>query len=77
MINVPVSKYREDDGLITHHKLLLVASHACAPLGVLVSPDEQLDQSRNSSLLPQSTVVGWAESQVADQTNCGLDEGKF
>lgn len=46
--------------LVTHHKLLLVASHAGAPLGVLVGPDEQLDQTGNGSLLPQSTVVGWA-----------------
>lgn len=27
-------------GMVTHHKLLLVASHAGAPLGVLVSSDE-------------------------------------
>jgi len=63
--------------LITHHKLLLVASHTGAPLGVLVSPDEQLDQAGNGSLLPQSTVVGWAKRQVADQTNCSLDMGEI
>lgn len=61
-------------GMVTHHKLLLVASHAGAPLGILVSPDEQLDQPGDGALLPQSAVVGWTESQVADKTNCGLDE---
>lgn len=63
--------------LVSHHKLLLVASHAGAPLGVLVSPDKQLDQARDGSLLPQSTVVGWAKSQVPDQAHRGLDSGKF
>lgn len=53
-------------GLVTHHKLLLIASHAGAPLGVLVSPDKQLHQSGDGSLFPQSTVVGWTKSQVAD-----------
>lgn len=64
--------------VVTHHKLLLVASHAGAPLGVLVSSDEQLDQPGDGALLPQSAVVGRTQSQVADQTNCGLDgEGRF
>lgn len=62
---------------ITHHKLLLVSSHTGAPLGVLVSPDKQLNQSRDRSLLPQSAVIGWAKSQVANQTNCGLNMGKM
>lgn len=62
---------------MTHHKLLLDASHAGTPLGVLVSPDKQLDQTRNSSLLPQSAVVGWAKSQVANETNCGLNREKY
>lgn len=64
--------------MVTHHKLLLVASHAGAPLGVLVSSDKQLDQPGDGALLPQSAVVGRTQSQVADQTNCGLDEeGRF
>ena len=63
--------------MVNYHKLLLVASHAGAPLGVLVSPDKQLDQAGDGSLFPQSTVVGWAKSQVPDQTNCGLDQGKI
>lgn len=75
-LDVSVKKAQGVVGLVTHHKLLLVASHAGAPLGVLVSPDEQLDQSGDGSLLPQSTVVGWTKSQVADQTNRGLDRGK-
>lgn len=75
--NVQIRKARRGVGWVTYHKLLLVASHAGAPLGVLVSPDEQLDQSWDGSLLPQSTVVGWAKSQVTDQTNCGLEGGKL
>lgn len=59
--------------MVTHHKLLLVASHAGAPLGVLVSPDQQLDQAGNGALLTQSTVVGRAEGQVADETDGGLE----
>lgn len=59
--------------MVTHHKLLLIASHTGAPLGVLVSPDEQLDQSGDGALLTQSTVVGWTKSQVADETDCGLE----
>lgn len=59
--------------MVTYHKLLLVASHAGAPLGILVSSDEQLDQPGDGALLPQSAVVGWTESQVADKTNCGLN----
>lgn len=63
--------------MVTHHKLLLVASHAGAPLGILVSSDEQLDQPGDSALLPQSTVVGWTKSQVADKTHRGLNrEGR-
>lgn len=59
--------------MVTHHKLLLVASHAGAPLGVLVSPDQQLDQAGNGALLTQSTVVGRAEGQIADETDGGLE----
>lgn len=63
--------------MVTHHKLLLVASHAGAPLGILVSSDEQLDQPGDGALLPQSAVVGWTKSQVADETHRGLDrDGK-
>lgn len=76
-LNVPIKKPQVAVGLVTHHKLLLVASHAGAPLGVLVSPDQQLHQSGDGSLLPQSAMIGWAKSQVADQTNCGLDRGEF
>lgn len=57
----------------THHKLLLVASHASAPLCVLVSPDQQLHQPGNGALLTQSAVVRRAEGQVADEANGGLE----
>lgn len=63
--------------MVTHHKLLLVASHAGAPLGILVSSDKQLDQPGDGALLPQSAVIGWTKSQVADKTHRGLDrEGR-
>lgn len=61
--------------MVTHHKLLLVASHAGAPLGVLVSSDEQLHQPGDGALLPQGAVVGWTKSQVADETDGGLEGG--
>lgn len=64
--------------VVTHHKLLLVASHAGTPLGVLVGPDEQLDQTGDGPLFPQSAVIGWTQSQVADEAHCGLErEGGF
>lgn len=58
--------------MTTHHKLLLRASHAGAPLCVLVCSDQQLDQSGDGALLPQRSVVRRAESQVTDQTDCSL-----
>lgn len=38
-----------------------------------MSPDQQLDQAGNGTLLTQSTVVCRAEGQVADETNGGLE----
>ena len=55
-----------------HHKLLLRASHACTSLCVLVGSDQQLDQPGDGPMLPQRSVVGRAQSQVTDQTHCGL-----
>lgn len=58
----------------SHHKLLLCASHASASLCVLMCSDQQLNQSGDGTLLPQRSVVGRAQSQVTDQTNCSLRE---
>ena len=60
-------------GDLAHHKLLLVSSHAGASLGVLVGPDQQLDQAGDGPLLAQSAVIGRAQGQVTDQTDGRLE----
>ena len=45
------------------------------PLRVLVGPDEQVDDSRQGPVLSERGVVGWAQGQVSDQTDHGLDQG--
>ena len=62
--------------MCAYHKLLLVPSHAGASLGVLVGPDQQLDQSGDGALLTQSAVIGRAQGQVSDQTDGRLVEEK-
>lgn len=45
-------------------------------LCVLVRLQQQVHQSWNSTCLPQWCLVGWAQSQVPDQTNSGLKRGQ-
>ena len=45
------------------------------PLRVLVGPDEQVDDSRQGPVLSERGVVRWAQGQVSDQTDHGLDQG--
>ena len=66
--------FTEALSVCSHHKLLLCASHAGASLCVLVCSDQQLNQSGDGSLLPQRGVVGRAQRQVTDQTDCILME---
>lgn len=56
----------------THHELLLCATHAGASLCVLMCSDQQLNQSGNSPLFSQGSMVCRAQSQVTDQTDCSL-----
>ena len=60
-------------GDLAHHKLLLVSSHTGASLGVLVGPDQQLDQAGDGPLLTQRAVIGRAQGQVTDQTDGCLE----
>lgn len=43
-------------------------------LGVLVSLQQQVDQSGDGSSIPQWGLIDWAQGQVTDQTNRGLWE---
>lgn len=58
----------------THHKLLLCTPHGSSSLSILVGSDEQLDQSRDGTLFSERCMVGRAQSQITDQTNCSLNE---
>jgi len=42
---------------------------------VLEGPDEEVDEARDGSVLPEGGVVGGTERQVADEPDDGLDEG--
>lgn len=41
-------------------------------LCVLMSLQQQVDQSWNSTCLPEWRLIGRAERQISDETNCGL-----
>lgn len=43
-------------------------------LGVLVSLQQQVDQSGDGSSIPQWGLIDWAQRQVTDQANRGLWE---
>ena len=41
-------------------------------LGVLVGLQQQVHQSLDGPCVPQRRLIGWAQCQVTDQTNCSL-----
>lgn len=45
-------------------------------LRVLVSLQQQVDQSRDGTCLPKWCLIGWAQGEVPDQANRGLRRGR-
>lgn len=57
------------------HRVGLLCAGGRVSLGVLVSLDQQLDQAGDDGGLLQRGMVGWTQSQVADQAYGSLEEG--
>lgn len=56
----------------TYHKLLLCSTHGRTALGILMSTNQQLNQSWNGTLLSQRCMICWTKGKISNQSNGSL-----